>query len=192
MTKLNSTIPLLVVLASIAVPASARAQLPAQLLCIADTQDATMAVQRAEWARRCALTTNTGGPSSWFSSEVLDTTGSPAKEYSELNPNRSYSGSRNDHEVNIDYAFMVYQFTGVYTVAQETSGATAGFWKWSHTVQRPHPLYPAFGTAPIAGSGIQLFPLPSLPNDCNLYTRSGGTFTRWTGSFFMVTYCVSQ
>jgi hypothetical protein len=45
----------------------------------------------------------------------------------------------------------------------------------------------------VAGAGTQLFPLPSILNDCNLYVwnQTAGTLTPWTSSFYVVAYCES-
>lgn len=184
---------ILLTVAAIAAPATALAQPVVQARCMVDSLDATAALQRIEWARRCGLLTNTGGPNSWFASSMaLDMTFNPAREYREINPNRAYSGSNNDYNVNYSYAFCRYQSSSLFTVFQETAGPTTGFWKWSASQQRPRPMYPTFETSPVAGGGIQLFPLPTLPNDCNLYQRNPttGVFTRWTGNFYVIAYCV--
>jgi hypothetical protein len=191
MTK--SALRLLLTLAVVAAPATALAQPILQIRCMADSLDSTAVLQRIEWARRCALTTNTAGPNSWFgSSMAVDTSVNPAKEYREINPNRSYSGSSNDYNVNYTYAFCRYSSSPFFTVTQETSGPTTGFWKWSTPTQRPRPFYPTFESSPVAGGGIPLVPLPTLPNDCNLYQRDPATggFTRWTGNFYVIAYCV--
>jgi hypothetical protein len=158
-----------------------------------DSLDATAALQRIEWARRCALLTNTSGPASWFdSTKAFDQTFLPAKEYREINPNRAYSSNSNDYDVNYTYAFCRYKAAPVFTVFQETSGPTLGFWKWSSSAPRPQPIYPIFETSPVLGGGTPLVPLPTLPNDCNLYQRNPttGVFTRWTGNFYVSAYCV--
>lgn len=179
-------------LALAAAPVTALAQPAPEWRCLTDSLDAAAALQRLEWARTCALTTNSAGPASWVSStRAFDTTFSWAKEYIELNTSRAFSGNLNSYNVNYYYAYARYSPSPIYTVFQETSGPTAGFWKWSHTSQRPRPLYPVFETTPVAGGGTQLFPLPTLPNDCSLYQRSATGFSRWTGSFFVIAYCES-
>jgi hypothetical protein len=117
----------------------------------------------------------------------------PAKEYREIDPNHAFSGNVEDYNVNLNYSISRYMLTSRYTVTQETTGLTTGYWKWSHTTQRALPLYPTFETSPVAGAGIQLIPLPSVFNDCNLYQwdRTAGTLTPWTGNFYVVAYCVS-
>jgi hypothetical protein len=189
----RSTLQLIVTFALVAAPATAMAQPVLMARCAADTLDATATLQRLEWARRCALLTNTAGPNSSFPSDMaFDTTVNPAKEYREINPNRAYSGSGNDYNVNYSYASCRYSGIPLYTVSQETIGPTAEFWKWSAPNPRARPFYPIFETTPNAGGGTQLFPLPSLPDDCNLYTRNPntGVFTRWPGNFYVIAYCV--
>jgi hypothetical protein len=191
MTK--SALRILLTVAVIAGPATALAQPILQIRCMVDSLDPTAALQRTEWARRCALITNTGGPNSGFGSTMaFDSTFNPAMEYREINPNRAFSGSNNDYNVNYSYAVCRYRSTAIYTVTQETSGPTLGFWKWSSSTPLPRPMYPTFETSPVAGGGIQLFPLPTLPNDCNLYQRNPttGVFSRWTGNFYVIAYCV--
>jgi hypothetical protein len=166
------------------------------LRCSADRLTADAAFQRLEWARRCALITNTGGPGAWVSSTwAFDTTFAWAKDYVELDRNHAYSSSLNDYHVNDAYAVARYESSPLFTVFQEASGPTAGFWKWAHTTQRSRPLYPTFDSMPMSGTGTQLrltqlFPLPTL-NDCNLYQQNAatGVFTRWTGNFYVVAYC---
>ena len=191
MIKLTSTLLLIVTLAFIVAPSVAQAQPTAMLRCTTDQLDATAILQRLEWARKCALTTNTAGPASWINSDMaFDSAFNAAKDYVELNTNRAYSASSNSFNVNYSYAFARYQSSSLYNVFQEASGPTAGFFKWSGNAQRPRPFYPIFETSPFAGGGQQLFPLPTLPNECNLYTKTGTTFTRWTGNFYVVAYCV--
>jgi len=73
---------------------------------------------------------------------------------------------------------------------QEALGATAGFWKWAGTSQRPRPMYPSFENTPVAGSGTQLFPHPTLA-DCRLYSDRNGT-TPVAGSTYVIAYCESS
>lgn len=182
MTK--SRLQLLFTLALIAAPATALADPILQAHCAIDSLDRTATLQRVEWARKCALLTNTGGPGS----------ADAGKEYTEINPNRAYSGSGFGFAVNTTYTFCRYLTRGLFSFFQETSGPTTGFWKWSTTTELARPMYPIFETTPAIGGGTQLFPLPTLPNDCNLYQRDPvtGTLTRWPGNFYVVAYCVSQ
>ena len=189
----KSILLILLGLGMLTVPTAALAQPVLEMRCAADSLDGTAALQRIEWARRCALTTNSGGPSSWFSSSrAFDTAFNWAKEYREINLNRAYSSSINDFNINYTYASCRYTSTPIVTVSLETSGPTTGYWKWSHTSQRPRPTYPIFETTVAAGNGTQLFPLPSLPGDCNLYLQdpNTGSLSRWTGNFYVVGYCV--
>jgi len=182
MTK--SRLPLLVTLALISAPTAAFADVVLQVHCSIDSLDRTATLQRIEWARKCALLTNTGGPNS----------ADPGKEYTEINPNRAYSSSGFGFAVNATYTFCRYLTRGLVSILQETSGPTTGFWKWSYTTELSRPMYPIYETTPVVGGGTQLFPLPTLPNDCSLYQRdpSTGTLTRWAGNFYVVGYCVSN
>ncbi|HEX8115241.1 MAG TPA: hypothetical protein VF516_46255 [Kofleriaceae bacterium] len=192
MTKI--ALPCILALAFIAIPTTAAAQSIVTVRCTTDSLDATAALQRIEWARRCALLTNTGGPNSWFFSTLAadDVTFVGAKDYREIDPNHAYSGSVNDYNVNYSYSFCRYPSSSIFSVIQETSGPTAGFWKWSRPVQRPRVFYPTFDTT-MTGTGTQLFPLPTLPGECKLYQRNPttGGFSRWTGNFYVLAYCVS-
>lgn len=178
----------------IAVPSAALAQSMQSSRCTTDNLDPNLALQRIEWARRCGLTRNTAGPNNWFdSTAALDLMFNPAKEYREIDPNHAFSGNAEDYNVNLQYSLSRYTATSRYMMTQETSGLTTGYWKWSHTTQRAQPIYPTFETTPVAGTGIQIIPLPSVFNDCNLYVwdQAAGTLTPWTGSFYVVAYCES-
>jgi hypothetical protein len=174
-------------------PSEVAADPATQFRCSTDRLDATAALQRLEWARRCALTRNTAGAGSYISStRAFDTTFNWAKDYVENNPNRAFSGNTNGYNVNYYYAYARYESTPMYTVFRETSGPTINFWKWSHTVQRARVLYPIFESTPVAAAGTQLFPLPTLPgSDCNLYARNASGFSLWptASSFYVVAYC---
>jgi hypothetical protein len=179
--------------AVLAVPASVLAS-PQGSRCATDSLDPDLAIQRVEWARKCGLLRNTAGPSSWFESgAALDLASNPAKEYREIDPDRAFSGNADDFNVNLYHGSSLFMATPKYSVTQETSGPTSGYWKWSHTVRRAHPLYPTFETSPVAGAGTPLLPLPTIFNDCNLYQwdQTAGTLTPWTGSFYVVAYCES-
>ena len=189
----KSTLTFVLKLALVATPVVAVAEPAQEWRCASDSLDPTAALQRLEWARKCGLLTNTGGVNSWVNSnKAFDTTFAWAKEYLELNPSRAFTGNFNAYNVNYYYATSRYEATPMYTVATEALGATAGFWKWSHTTQRPRPMYPTFENQPVAASGTQLFPHPTLA-DCNLYTdHSGTTPAKWTGDFYVVAYCESS
>jgi hypothetical protein len=187
----KSALPIIVELAVVVAPTLAMAQPTQEFRCAADPLPADAAVQRLEWARRCALTTNTGGPNSSVpSTRAFDMTFNWARDYVEIDTNHAYSGNLNGYNVNYTYAYSRYAATPLYSVTLEASGPTAGFWKWSTSSPRPRPLYPVFETTPSAGTGIQLFPLPTL-NDCKLYQRNTatGVFSRWTGNFYVIAYC---
>jgi hypothetical protein len=189
----KTTIPIIFSLALLAMPTAAPAEPAGEVLCSGDRLGVNAAVQRTEWARRCALTTNTAGPDSWFlSTNAVDFTFNWAKDYREIDPDHAFSGSLFDYNVNYYHARARYAPTPVYAVSQETTGATAGFWKWLSTLQRPRPLYPSFETTPVGGQGVLLFPPPNL-DDCNLYQRNPttGELSRWTGNFYVVAYCLS-
>ncbi|WP_164020736.1 hypothetical protein [Pyxidicoccus trucidator] len=162
------------------VPVTSHAQI-LEFRCSVDSLTSAQALARLEWARKCALLTNTDGSESFNAS----------KDYRELNTNRLFLGQFGSYSVNSNYAICRYAPTPVYSQFRETSGATIDFWKWSHTVQRPRPLYPIYETTVMAGSGTQLFPSPTL-GGCNLYTNKSGT-TLYTGSnFYMVAFCESN
>lgn len=201
----RSTLPLLFTVAVVAAPAVALAQPVQQARCTTDSLDPTQAAARLEWARKCGLnlntgaTPNTGNPNNWMDSTTsFDQTFGPAKEYVENNPNRAYSGNANGYAVNYQYAYNMFPAAPLYNVAQETSGPTNLFWKWSRPTVRPRPLYPSFDTT-VTGTGTQLFPHPSLASspaswgstNCNLYTDKTGT-TQWTGNFWVAFYCESS
>jgi hypothetical protein len=195
MTKstLRFILKLAVVGAPLTTPAIAVAEPAQQFRCSTDSLDPTQALARLEWSRKCGLLTNTSGPSGGFESTLaFDQTFTGAREYREISASRAFTGNTNDYNVNFYYSFSRYAATPLYTTAQETAGATAGFWKWAHTTQRPRPLYPTFEDTPVVGSGTQLFPHPTFA-DCNLYTdRTGSVAARWAGSFFVGAYCESS
>ncbi len=176
-------IPFVCLLAAVSmalVPATSQAQI-LEFLCSMDSLTPAQALARLEWARKCALLTNTDGSESFNSS----------KDYRELNSNRSFLGQAGSYSVNARYATCRYAPTPVYSWFRETSGATIDFWKWSHTVQRTRPLYPIYETSPVAGSGTQLFPSPTL-GGCNLYTNKSGTTLYQGSSFYVVGLCESN
>jgi len=161
--------------------------------CNVDSLLPSQALLRAEWARKCGLTTNLngGGPSSWFASaKAFDTNFDWAKEYKEFNTNRAWTGNLHQYNVNYYNAFSLYDNTPMYTVAAEVGGATAGYFKWSHTASRVRTLYPTFENSPTAGSGMPLYPHPTLAN-CNLYTDLTGTNV-WQSNFYVIAYCESS
>jgi hypothetical protein len=183
----RSLLAALAVVSCVCFPAVARAQWAAAR-CTADNPDNVQAKARAEWARKCALTGNTAGPNSWFpSSKAFDASFQGAKEYREINTNRAYNSNLNQYDINYSYLFAVYEHAPIVTVSQETSGPTIGFYKWSHTQLRPRPLYTVYESAPVAGSGIQLFHHPTLA-DCQLYSDRNGT-NPWAGNFYVVAQC---
>lgn len=193
MNKINFTIKLATLTAAVAAPAIALAEPAQEWRCSVDSLTPAQALARIDWARRCGLTTNTPGPNSWFpSTKAFDTTFAWAKEYRETNTSRAYTGNLHSFNINYYAGFQRYETTPMYTVAQETTGLTTNFWKWTHTLQRPRPMYASFENAPVAGSGTQLFPHPTLA-DCNLYTDTSGSATkRWNGDFFVIAMCESS
>lgn len=184
-------------LAVAGLPAAALADPTTQ--CAADSLDTKLALQRLEWARKCGLIANSNGASSWFAStRAFDAASFPAvivgaKEYREVNPNRSFSGNSNAYDINFSYAFYRYEGPLLYTVTLESSGPTSGYYKWSGATQRSQPLYPSFGSV-VTGTGVLLLPLPTVYNDCNLYQWDpiAGTLTRWTSNHYVVAYCPSS
>src|SRR4051812_37271150 len=168
-----------------ALPSAAWAQ--NQSRCQSDSLDPTQAAARLEWARKCGLLTNTDGPNSAFDNGWIDPSGNAALEYHEKDPTRAFSGNSDDYMVNYQYAHYMYLASQYYVGVQETSGPTAGYWKWTGAFKRvggvvtpqpvrPRPLYPTFG--PKDSDDIAWFPHPSLrttPNppwqtvDCKLY-----------------------
>jgi len=192
-TTLQFVLKAALVAAPLAASATAVAEPAQQFRCSTDSLDPTQALARLDWARRCGLLTNTGGPASAFDSTMaFDQTFNPAREYREINSSRAFTGNTNDYNVNFYYSFSRYAATPLYTVSQETTGPTAGFWQWVHTTPRPRPLYPTFENTPVVGSGTQLFPHPTGA-DCNLYTdHSGSAAARWNNSFFVGAYCESS
>ncbi|WNG58478.1 cell surface protein [Archangium gephyra] len=159
--------------------------------CTTDSLTPTAALQRIEWARKCGLTKNSDGPANWvLSNKAFDQTFEWAKEYLEKNTARAYSGNLNQYNINYYHGYARYETTPQFTVNKEVLGATANYWKWSHTTQRARPLYPSFENTPVAGSGTQLFPHPTLA-DCKLYTDTGGTIP-FPGDYFVIAYCESS
>ena len=97
----TSILQFILMLALIMVPSMGLAEEVVQGRCFADLLTPSAAIQRIEWARRCALTTNTGGPDSWFlSARAFDMLFEPAKDYREIDPDHAYSGNSNDYNVN--------------------------------------------------------------------------------------------
>ena len=190
---MNKSLNFLLKAAIVAAPITAMAEPTQEWRCSTDSLDPTAALQRLEWARKCGLTLNSGGAGSWISStRAFDTTFAWAKEYREIDTNHAYTGNFNNYEVNYYYAYSRYEATPVYTVAAETLGPTAGYYKWSHTTSRVRPTYPSFESSPVAGGGTQLFPHPTLA-DCNLYTdHSGSVATRWANVRYVIAYCESS
>ncbi|RKH17026.1 cell surface protein [Corallococcus sp. CA047B] len=174
-------------------PAAAVAEPMQEWRCSVDSLTPEQAQARIEWARKCGLTQNLNpaGPNSWFlSGKAFDTNFDWAKEYKEFNTNRAWTGNLNQYNVNYYHAFSKYDNSPMYTVSAETSGPTANYFKWSHTSSRPRTLYPSFENSPVAGSGTQLFPHPTL-NNCNLYSDATGT-TVWNTNFYVIAYCESS
>jgi len=194
----KSTPKLIFVAALVAAPTPVLAQIVQQVACRPDFLDIPGAKARLEWARRCGLTLNTGSvpntgnPLNFVESQKAadDVTFVGAKEYRENVANRAFSANVNDYDVNYSYSWALFGSFFAYTVFQETSGPTINFWKWSRTTQRTLPLYPTFNST-ATGSGIQLYPHPTLAN-CNLYTDSTGT-NQWpsTSNFFLAYYCTA-
>lgn len=189
----TSTLKLILKSVLVAAPATVLAEPIQEWRCSTDSLDPTAALQRIEWARKCGLTINSGGVNSWFaSSKAFDQNFGWAKDYKEINTARSFTGNLNSYNVNYYYSYARYDTTPQYTVKQETLGVTAGYWKWSQTVQRPRPLYPSFENTPVAGSGTQLYPHPTLA-DCKLYTdRTGSAAAQWASDYFVIAYCESS
>jgi len=188
-------VPLMVTLISL-LPERVRADPEQEFRCMTDSLNVEQALKRIEWARKCALLTNTGGPDSWIESDVaLDAatfdTNPPirinVKDYVEIDRDHAYTGSVHGYRVNNYYAVSRYVDTPMYTVFRETSGPTANYYKWSHTTQRPQPLYPSFETVPQISQGTQLFPHPDLAG-CRLYTDRDGTMP-YNGNFYLIALC---
>ena len=187
----TSTLKLILNVVLVTAPTAAVADPIQEWRCASDSLSPSAALQRLEWARKCGLTTNTGGPGSAIdSSKALTTTFSWAKDYVELDISRAFTGNLNAYNVNYYYGYSRYETTPLYTVTKEASGITVDYWKWSHSAQRPRPLYPSFENSPVAGSGTQLFPHPTLA-DCQLYTDPNGA-TPVTSSFYVIAYCESS
>jgi len=192
---------LFLVAALAAVPTSTLADPITLARCTADQLSISNAHLRIEWARMCGLTRNTGtapntgNPANFFlSTRAADmATFMGAKEYRENDTSHAYTG--NIYTYDINYTYVWGTFTGVfaYTVFQEASGSTTGFYKWTTTSTTRdgigsdgNPYYPIFATDASA-TGTQLFPHPTLAN-CNLYTDKTGT-TVYMGNFSVVGYC---
>lgn len=183
-------------------PAVAGAQTQQEWRCNVDSLIPAQAIVRAEWARRCGLTTNLGGggPGSWVpATTTFNIDFTPAKEYIEKDPTRSYAGNSQGYKVNYYYAIAMYDATPLVKVEAEASGLTMGYFKWlpgPTTTSRARPLYPTFETAQIPGSGQPLYPHPTNTNDCRLYLDTNNDAkgdTLYTGtSFYVVAQCESS
>ncbi|RKG72478.1 hypothetical protein [Corallococcus terminator] len=167
-------------------PSFAQAQDVQQARCNSDALTFEQAIARSEWARRCGLLRNTGGANAWVASTAaFDTSFAWAKEYRESDTSHAYTGNTHYNNVNYYYARSLYEATPMFSVFQETSGSTAGYWKWSHTSPLARPLFPTFESINVAGSGTQLYPHPTNTNDCRLFSTPTGTspwvtLTRYT------------
>lgn len=166
--------------------------------CSTDSLTPAQAIARVEHARRCGLIRNVLNPEAWFlSSRAFDQGFQFAKDYKEVNtaanPSgaNSYTGSAFQWNVNFYHAWSTFESSPIYSVARESGGATSTYFKWSHTVTRPRPLYPTFENTATVGAGTQLFPHPTSTTDCRLFTDPAGTMPA-TGSFFVVAYCESS
>jgi hypothetical protein len=185
-------------LGMVALAAPARADLTQLSGCATDNLDARMALQRLDWARKCGLLTNSSGAGSYFpSTRAFDAAGFPsvivgAKEYREVSSSRSFSGNSNSYDINFSSAFYRYDGPSLFTVTQETSGPTTGYYKWTGSSPRALPYYPTFDSV-VSGGGVALHPLPSVYDDCNLYQWDPvtGALTRWTGNHYVIAYCPS-
>jgi len=190
----KSPLQLICNIALVVAPLTAAAEPAQEWRCTTDSLDPTAALQRIEWARKCGLITNTGGPTSTVASnKSWDQTFTWAKEYIEGNTNRAFTGNLNSYNVNYYYAWARYEVSPAYMVTQETSGPTINYWKWGPwgtSTQRPRPLYPSFEDTPVAGGGTQMFPHPTLA-DCRLYSDRNGT-TPAPGSTYVIAYCESS
>ena len=176
--------------------------------CSTDSLSVVQAIARLEWARKCSLTLNTAGPNNTFTSSrgAINNGGTlvGAPDYLENTTTKAYTGTTNSYEINYSYGSSRYT-TPIYTVAQDSSGPTLGFWRWSQPVanQRALPLYPIFDSNGPSGTGIQLFPNSTLLDttsstrwqtvDCNLYQKDPvtGALTQWTGNHYVSSYCTS-
>jgi len=201
MTK--SSIQVIVAAVLLAAPTIVLAQPTQTARCTADSLTVDQAIARIEWARKCGLTLNTGptrqtgNPASWFDSMFFDASFLPdlvpAKEYQENDPNHAYTGNANNFYVNYWHSWGLYPATPLYTVFLETTGPTAGFWKWSRPATRPRPLYPSFDSDP---SGVGAMLVPTDLADCNLHKKNPTTGTTtvapWTGNFYVSFYCESS
>jgi hypothetical protein len=177
----------------VAIPTTALAQTN-EWRCNTDSLDPTQALARLEWARKCGLTTNTGGAgSSIVGSKAFDQTFQWARDYVEINTSRAFSGGIQSYNVNYHYASARYETTPLYTVFTETSGPTNGYLKWSNTTERPRPLYPTFQSQAGFGAGLQLIPRDSTSCLFNQKDATTGVLTPYTGTvFYMAAHCVSS
>ena len=188
------TIQLIVATALVAVPIAARAQGETEARCGVDSLDPAQATARLEWARMCALTLNTGtvpnsgDPDNWFTTDDYPDT----PEYLDNNNfSRAFTGETEFYHVNEEHAKRLYQ-GGTYTPVKETSGPTAGFWKWQRppTKLRARPLYPTFDSS--TGSVL----IATNLAECKLYEKNLNTNVistiPWTGGFRVAAYCVSS
>ncbi len=186
---------LFIAAALVSLPSLAMAEPVREARCTTDSLTPAQAIARLDWARKCGLTANSGGSASWFNStRTFDTSFGPAKEYREINTNKAFTGNSNDYNVNYYSTYYRYDGPPLYAMAVESSGPTAGFYKWVATSQtlKARPNYPSFDSF-VTGDGTQLFPSPTL-TDCNLYTKNvtTGVYTLWTGNFYVAFYCESS
>ncbi|MCY1043788.1 Hint domain-containing protein [Corallococcus sp. bb12-1] len=182
-------------------PLAAQAEPLQEWRCSTDSLNPGQATIRIERARKCGLLRNVLNPDAWFmSSRAFDASFQFAKDYKEVNTavnplgDKSFSGSSFQWNVNFYHAWGTFDATPIYSVAKETTGLTANYFKWSHTATRPRPLYPTFENTASVGTGTQLFPHPTNPDDCRLYSNPEGTGAPVanSSSFFVVAYCESS
>lgn len=194
---------LVLIAALVAAPTSVFAQTVQEVRCSIDSLTIQQAIDRANWARKCGLTLNTGAvpktgnPENFIQSVKAadDVTFVGANEYVENTTVQAFSGQVNDFNVNFSFAWAVLGSFFTYHTFRDAGGPTLNFWDWSKPgQQRARPLYPSFDST-VSGTGTQLFPPPNanINSPCTLFTDQGGvTAFPPANAFFVAFYCTSS
>lgn len=148
---------------------------------------------RVEWARRCGTRANMGDAITWYNTGLTAASGGTLKEYLEVDTRRNptgemaYSGPVNGFKINTTAMFAIYLSGPTRQVMDE-----GGYWMWSRDAWRKkgRALYPTFGTTADINDpeNQQLFPNPTDPDDCALYTDPAG-MTPADSAFYVNGYC---
>jgi len=177
--------------------------------CASDSMSPGQARARAEWARACGdkinvkTPTNPIAPAQAYLTGVTSSNGIPLQEYVETDDffgRNSFSGDA----ATVNQIFLQSQWRPSLPSASTVAG---GFQRWDGpaALKLPRPMYPTYGNDADINVSTQLFTPPMTcnasdvctvnnPNDCNLYTDTGGLHVANTtvSGFFVNGYCVSS